>query len=304
MSDLYQNVTDKIIAALDQGVIPWIKPWSAPRGGQPQPFPTNAVSGRAYRGINIPLLWCEAQLRGFSDDRWLTFNQARQAGGHIRKGEHSTLAVLYQLQEREALDEEGQRLLDEAGNPRRVQVAWLKTHLLFNIEQTEGLDALRQPDLAPGSDFDPNRYAEQLLQRSGARILHRPGDQAFYSPAQDLIQLPERTQFASAAGYYATALHELTHWTGHASRLKRHLTFTPSPAGVDAYAFEELVAEMGAAFLCARAGVQGELRHAGYIDSWLAALKSNRRFIFLASGYAREASEYLIDRAESPAAVL
>lgn len=303
MTDIYQNVTNKIVAALDQGIIPWIKPWSPARGSTYHPFPINAITGRPYRGVNIHLLWAEAQLQRFSQDRWLTFNQARSAGGHIRKGEHSTLAVLYKTLVREAKDEHGKPILDEAGNPEMTQVAWLKANFLFNIEQTEGLEGLYETeaeDSPPTDEFDPNLYAEQLLQRSGARIVHRPTDQAFYNPSQDLIQLPERKQFDSESGYYATALHELTHWTGHASRLKRHHTFAPSPCGVDAYAFEELVAEMGAAFLCARAGIQGELRHEGYINSWLKALKSDKKFLFLAGGFAREASEYLINLAEDP----
>src|SRR5690606_18646464 len=120
------------------------------------------------------------------------------------------------------------------------------------------------------------------------------GDQAFYSPVRDLIQLPNKAQFASEAGYYATALHELTHWTGHPSRLQRDAVTTPTTFGSESYAFEELIAEMGAAFLCAHAGIEGELRHEGYIDAWLAALKADKKAIFRASGKAREASEYLL----------
>ncbi|WP_431480443.1 zincin-like metallopeptidase domain-containing protein [Pseudomonas simiae] len=130
---------------------------------------------------------------------------------------------------------------------------------------------------------------------SGANIIHRIADEAFYHPIRDLIQLPTKAQFPDQGGYYATALHELTHWTGHHSRLQREGVISPCPFGSPAYAFEELIAEMGAAFLCAYAGLQGELRHEGYIDSWLGLLKADNRVIFRASGQARCASEYVLN---------
>jgi antirestriction protein ArdC len=303
MHDIYQDVTDKIIAALDQGVVPWIKPWSSTgsSGPSPQPYPINAITRRPYSGINLPLLWAAARMQGFSQDHWLTFNQARKAGGHIRKGERSTLAVLYKPMEREEQDESGRTVLDENGNAKVVRFAILRTHFLFNIEQTEGIESF---DEAPteadsGLPFQANARAEHLLLSSGARIVHKPADMAFYHPIQDFIQLPTKAQFHDEGGYYATALHELTHWSGHYSRLQREGITSPSPFGSPGYAFEELVAEMGAAFLCAQTGIQGALRHEDYLDFWLGLLKADKRAIFRASGQAREASEYVLGLARA-----
>ncbi|WP_431033421.1 ArdC family protein [Pseudomonas yamanorum] len=297
MHDIYQDVTDKIVAALDQGVVPWIKPWSSNSSVNidHQPYPINAVTRRPYSGINLPLLWAEARLKGFTQDRWLTFNQAKKAGGHIRKGEHSTLAVLYKPMEREEQTETGQPIFDENGQPKIKHFGMLRTHFLFNIEQTEGLETFNETMLEadPADPFQANNAAENLLFSSRANIIHRPADEAFYHPIRDLIQLPTKAQFHNEGGYYATALHELTHWTGHQARLQREGVVSSCPFGCPGYAFEELVAEMGAAFLCAYAGIQGELRHEGYIDAWLSLLKADKHAIFRASGQARSASEYL-----------
>ena len=300
MRDIYQDVTDKIVTALGQGVAPWIKPWTSTGSsnyGPHQPFPINAITRRAYSGINLPLLWAEARLKGFTQDRWLTFNQAKNAGGHIRKGEHSTLAVLYKPMEREEQTESGQPVLDENGQPKVAHFGILRTHFLFNIEQTEGLETLNATliETEPSDPFQANSAADNLLLTSGAKIVHRPADQAFYHPFRDFIQLPTKTQFHNESGYYATALHELSHWSGHDSRLQREGVVAPSPFGTPGYAFEELVAEMGAAFLCAHCGIQGELRHEGYLESWLSLLKADKRAIFRASGQARTASEYVLN---------
>ncbi|UCM29430.1 ssDNA-binding domain-containing protein [Pseudomonas sp. PS1(2021)] len=296
MSDIYLDVTNKIVSALSQGVIPWIKPWTTSGSSADAPFPINAITRRPYAGINIPLLWAEARLRGYRQDRWLTYNQARKAGGHVRKGEQSTLAVLYKPMSKEAHDEDGQVVRDEQGNVKMVQFALLRTHCLFNIEQTEGLPNEEQQH-AEGEEplaFIDHAPAERLLAASGARIEHRSGDDAFYLPIRDLIQLPTKAQFVDVGSYYATALHELTHWSGHHARLNREGITGGHGFSSAAYAFEELVAEMGAAFLCALTGTQGELRHEEYLASWLKILKEDKRAIFRASGLAREASEFLL----------
>ncbi|EOG3621676.1 TPA: zincin-like metallopeptidase domain-containing protein [Pseudomonas putida] len=296
MSDIYLDVTNKIVSALSQGVIPWIKPWTTSGSSANAPFPINAITRRPYAGINIPLLWAEARLRGYRQDRWLTYNQARKAGGHVRKGEQSTLAVLYKPMSKEAHDEDGQVVRDEQGNIKMVQFALLRTHCLFNIEQTEGLpnDEQHRDESEDPVAFIDHAPAERLLAASGARIDHRYGDDAFYLPIRDLIQLPTKAQFVDVGSYYATALHELTHWSGHHARLNREGITGGHAFGSAAYAFEELVAEMGAAFLCALTGTQGELRHEEYLASWLKILKEDKRAIFRASGQAREASEYLL----------
>ena len=293
MSDIYQEVTDRIIEALKQGVMPWIKPWSA--GVRPiSPFPSNAVTGRSYRGVNILLLWAEARLRGYEQDRWLTYHQAMEAGGHVRKGEHSTLTVFYSYKEREARDQDGNRIIGEEGLPVLDRIPVLRRNYLFNIEQTEDVEtkALEEPEQSP--ELTPHAEAERLMLRTGACIVHRAGDKAFYSPGQDFIQLPCMQQFSSTESYYATVLHELVHWSGHSRRLNREGIVLPNVFGSPEYAFEELIAEMGAAYLCALYGIQGELRHEGYIESWLKVLQGNKQAIFRASGYARDASEYLM----------
>ncbi|EKT4483369.1 DUF1738 domain-containing protein [Pseudomonas putida] len=296
MSDIYLDVTNKIVSALSQGVIPWIKPWTTSGSSADAPFPINAITRRPYAGINIPLLWAEARLRGYRRDRWLTYNQARKAGGHVRKGEQSTLAVLYKRMSKEAHDEDGQVVRDEQGNVKMVQFALLRTHCLFNIEQTEGLpnDEQHHDEGEDPMAFIDHAPAECLLSASGARIEHRYGDDALYLPIRDLIQLPTKAQFVDVGSYYATALHELTHWSGHHARLNREGITGGHGFGSAAYAFEELVAEMGAAFLCALTRTQGELRHEEYLASWLKILKEDKRAIFRASGLAREASEYLL----------
>ncbi|HTN32173.1 MAG TPA: zincin-like metallopeptidase domain-containing protein [Pseudomonas sp.] len=294
MSDIYQEVTHRIVEALQQKVVPWIKPWHP---GRPvsSPFPSNAVTGRAYRGVNILLLWTEARLQGYSQDRWLTYLQAKEAGGHVRKGESSTLTVFYSYKEREVRDQSGDILRDAEGLPRLERIPVLRRNFLFNIEQTEGVEASPEEIAAPGEGLSPHAEAEDLMRRSGACIIHRSENKAFYSPAQDYIQLPCVQQFSSTGGYYATALHELIHWSGHARRLNRAGIVLPTPFGSPEYAFEELIAEIGAAYLCALTGIQGELRHEGYIESWLKVLQSNKQAIFRASGYARDASEYLLN---------
>ncbi|WP_410525309.1 ArdC family protein [Pseudomonas canadensis] len=227
----------------------------------------------------------------------MVINQAKKAGGHIRKGEHSTLAVLYKPMEREEQTESGQPVLDENGQPKIAHFGILNTHFLFNIEQTEGLEMLNDTLLETEQidPFQPNSAAENLLLSSGARIVHRSADEAFYHPIRDLIQLPKKTLFYDEGGYYAAALHELTHWTGHHPRLQREGVTSACPFGSPGYAFEELIAEMGVAFLCAYAGIKGELRHEGYIDSWLGLLKADKRAIFRASGQARGASEFILN---------
>jgi antirestriction protein ArdC len=245
--------------------------------------------------VNILLLWTEARLQGYSQDRWLTYLQAKEAGGHVRKGESSTLTVFYSYKEREVRDQSGNILRDAKGLPRLERIPVLRRNFLFNIEQTEGVEASPEEIAAPGEGFSPHTEAEDLMRRSGACFIHRSENKAFYSPAQDYIQLPCQQEFSSTGGYYATALHELIHWSGHARRLNREGIVLPTPFGSPEYAFEELIAEVGAAYLCALTGIQGELRHEGYIASWLKVLQSNKQAIFRASTYARDASEYLLN---------
>ncbi|EIX9035746.1 TPA: zincin-like metallopeptidase domain-containing protein [Klebsiella oxytoca] len=297
-NDLYQKVTDEIIAALEKGVIPWVRPW---REGEPV-APMNALSGRFYHGINIPLLWNSAERQGYESDRWLTFTQIRNAGGNIRKGEKSTLAVFYLPQQREVVDSNGNTVLDADGNPKLTSYAVVREFRLFNIQQCEELpEAFSQPVVMVD---DPIAAAEQVARQSAVVITHRRQNRAYYSPGRDCIIMPHPEQFTSREDYYGTLLHELTHATGHASRLNRDgITAGKHTFGDPMYSFEELVAEMGAAFLCAHVGIQSKLQHDSYIASWLKVLQQDKKAIFRASGLARNACEYLLERAQQPLAL-
>lgn len=295
MRDIYQAVTERIVRSLEQGVVPWVKPWHAVNVGGS--LPRNAVTGRAYSGINIVLLWAEAADRGFVQDRWLTFKQAREAGGSVRKGERATLACLYKPMTRPRLGADGQPELDDEGRPKEERFAILRGFNLFNVEQCEGLpESIAQLTVSAPQDagFDPLLEAEALILASGARVEHMPGNEACYAPVPDRIRMPARQQFGDAGSYYATLLHELTHWTGHPSRLRREIFLDWSGFGSPEYAYEELIAEMGAAFLCGHLGIPGQLQHESYIGNWLRVLKNDNRLIFKASGAAREATEHLL----------
>lgn len=274
MQDLYQQVTDKIIAALESGVAPWVKPWNsaAAHGGMPY----NAVSGKPYRGVNVALLYAPH----FASNAWMTFKQAKDLGANVRKGEHGSIIVFYKpfaVKDRNAQP-------DASGNVPERTIPLLKAYHVFNAEQ---IDNLPENYAAPVT-IRPPMPADTLLAQ--ATITHG-GDRAFYHPALDFIRLPQPSQFRSEADYQATALHELTHWTGHASRLAREYG---KKFGDQAYAREELVAEMGAAFLCARCGIDGQLQHPEYIANWLKVLKNDKRAILTAASHAQKAADFIL----------
>ncbi|MGP6457476.1 ArdC family protein [Enterobacter ludwigii] len=274
-TDIYQTVTDSIVEALEAGVKPWVCPWV--RGGAAAGLPANHATGTAYSGINIMLLWCSAAKQGFQDSRWLTYKQAQALGGQVRKGEHGTTAIFYKTLEKE----------DEDGEVEKIPM--VKTFSVFNVEQIDGLGFDAAPQ--PVAEFDPLPQAEALMTRSGAKITEQ-GVKAFYRPATDEIVLPERFRFADAENFYATGLHELVHWTGAASRLNRE---KGNKFGSEGYAFEELIAELGSAFLMADLGIAGEVQHESYIASWLKALKGDKRYIFKAAAAASKAHRWLMD---------
>ncbi len=292
-NDIYQKVTDQIIAELENGNVPWIRPW---RDGEP-PFPINALSGRPYHGINVPLLWNSADKQSFASDRWLTFHQVSALGAQVRRGEKSSLAVLYLPRTQEETDALGQPLLDENGEPQVRHFGIIREFRLFNLSQCDGLpQTLSEPFTRPA---EPVETAEAIAMNSGVTLHHRRQSKAYYKPATDLVMMPHPQQFESSEAYYATLLHELTHATGHASRLNR-----PGIAGTERtealYAAEELVAEMGSAFLCAHCGILGRLQHASYIGYWLDILRQDKRAVIRASGMARHASEWLLNAVPQP----
>lgn len=278
--DLYADVTNRIVAALEAGIAPWVRPWDA----QFEPGPINAASRRSYRGINSILLNLTAQVRGYSRNAWITYRQAQDLGAQVRGGEKGTPVVFYRLREL-AQSKTVERLEDE---PQPRVVPLLRFFVVFNLAQIDRLpERLCAKERTP--TWNPHEAAEAVLRESGARIQHG-GAEAFYNPQADRIQLPERGCFASADTYYGTALHELVHWTGHSTRLDRQLG---RRFGEASYAMEELVAEMGAAFLCAGCYLQGELRHESYIADWLKVLRSDKRAVFAAAAKAQHAVDYI-----------
>lgn len=280
--DLYQSVTDRIVAALDAGAPPWICPWS---GGPGASAPANLSSGRLYRGINVLLLNFETMLCGYDNNRWLTYRQAQALGAQVRRGEQGTPVVFFKLMELEgAADSANARARTD---PKVVPL--LRSFTVFNAAQVEGLPEELLPP-PPSADWSPVDEAEAVLTQSGAHLRHG-GDRAFYSPVMDLIQMPEQSRFDSASAYYRVALHELTHWSGHQTRCNRPLQ---GRQHIEAYAFEELVAEIGSAFLCGHCGLPGSLQHASYVQAWLQALRNDRRLIFTAAAQAQKAADYLL----------
>ncbi|ECC6921913.1 zincin-like metallopeptidase domain-containing protein [Salmonella enterica] len=277
--DIYQTVTESIIEALESGVKPWVCPWK--RNGILSGIPSNFATTIAYSGMNIMLLWCSAAKQGFNDSRWLTYKQAQALGAQVRKGARGTTAIFYKTLEKE--NEQGES----------EQIPMLKTFTVFNVEQIDGL-TLNSEELItlPVSEFDPLPQVEALFQRSGAKITEC-GQQAFFTPVTDEIYLPERHLFTDAANFYATGLHELTHWSGGKKRLNREMK---GKFGSEDYAFEELIAELGSAFLMADLGVSGDVQHESYIASWLKALKNDKRYIFKAASAASKAHRYLMDK--------
>lgn len=289
VSDLYASVTARIVTALEAGTSPWTCPW---RGTGVDARPANATTGRPYRGINVLLLNLRAMAEGYASSRWLTFAQTQTVGGRIRRGEQGSQIVFFKMHEldRPAEAADGAHAPGSVGSDDRRVVPLLRAFTVFNVDQVDGLPEAMRAQPLPPTGWQPIEVAERILAASGARVCHG-GSKAFYAPGPDQIQMPPRQAFDSAADYYATALHELTHWTGHPSRCNRPLGMRH---GIDAYAFEELVAEMGSAFLADYCGLVGRLQHASYIASWLQALRNDKRLIFTASSQAQKAADFLL----------
>lgn len=273
---IYQQVTEQIIEHLEQGVAPWVKPWS----GDDDTVPRNAVSRRAYRGINTLVLSMCAFAKRYPSNQWVTFKQALSLGGTVRKGERSTTIVYFDTYNAE-------------DDGHTVRKAFVKTFNVFNVCQCDGLDSLIE---TPSDEivWEPHAFAQKLIDRSGADITIQ-GSQAYYAPAEDRIVLPDWRFFTTVQDYYTTALHELSHWTGHPTRLNRNLR---SRFGSNDYAMEELIAEIGSAFLCAHCRIDGTLHHASYINDWLKVLKQDPRSIFTAAAQAQRVSDFLLEHTD------
>ncbi len=281
--DIRSAITNTIIDMLEQGIAgEWQRPWASVAASG---MPMNYTSGRRYTGVNVLLLWHAARQRGFAHNEWLTFKQAQEIGASVRKGAKGVMCIFYKLAERRSkagASEDG----EDDGKP----VPILKPFWLFNVADIDGLPEREQS--AAGKAFASIAEAEAILQASGAHIEHG-GNSAFYCAGPDRICLPPREQFKTPAGYYATAIHELIHWTGHKSRLAREFG---KRFGDDAYAFEELVAELGSAFVMADLGLtdytlQG---HANYLAHWLRVLKNDKNAIFTAAKHASAAHALIL----------
>jgi antirestriction protein ArdC len=282
--DVYTRVTNKIVADLEQGVRPWMKPWNASNtaGRITRPLRHNGV---AYSGINILMLWASSIEQGFAAPIWMTFKQAIELNAHVRKGEKGSL-VVYANSITKTED-------DGSGNEVEREIPFMKGYTVFNVEQIEGLPEryYARPEVTL-TTVERIARAEAFFASTRADIRYR-GDRAFYSCDGDYIQMPVIEAFRDAESFYATLAHESTHWTKHPSRLERD--FGRKTWGDEGYAREELVAELGAAFLCADLGLTPEVRddHASYIASWLTALKNDKRAIFSAAAHAQKAVDFL-----------
>lgn len=284
LKDVYQSVTNTIITALEAGTPPWVHPWNHGAGDM---LPANLASGRRYRGINVLLLNLKTMQCGYAANRWLTYNQARTLGASVRKGEHGTEVVLFKMLELDPADHQPQAAANDEG--RRV-IPLIRSFVVFNAAQIDGLPDGLLPEAKAPTAWESCEAAEAILTTSGAAIAHG-GARAFYSPSMDMIQLPERSQFVSPTAYYQVALHELTHWSGAETRCNRPLL---GRQHIESYAFEELVAELGAAFLSDHCGLPGVLQHASYIEHWLQALRNDKKLIFSAASLAQKAADYLL----------
>ncbi|UIJ44783.1 ssDNA-binding domain-containing protein [Sphingomonas cannabina] len=300
---LYVEVTQRIIAELEAGTVPWVTPWSAPDGSAAAAvgLPRNALTGRPYSGINILTLWGELFARGYASQCWLTFRQAIQAGGCVRKGERG-VGIVYA--DRFIPAAERERARDSGDEPKHVP--FLRRSTLFNIAQCDGLRPGLAPEPVPLPEREIVPVAEAVIAASGVRVVVQ-GAQAYYAPGPDHVVVPPQPAFFEQVNYYRTVLHELTHATGHAKRLGRDLGHAFGSKG---YAREELVAEMGSAFLCAALGIVPTVRHSDYIASWLEVLRADLsddpavrsmagprgRAIFRAASLASKAADWLLAR--------
>jgi len=266
--DVYQEVTDRIMAALETGAAPWHRPWSSAGGPV-------SLDGRPYRGINIFLLG----LASYGDPRWGTYNAVKRHGGQVRKGERATRVILWKpVRGKEA---------DEKGENGRDAYLLLRTYSVFNADQCDGLPELVREE----REHTPIEAAEALVVGWGMRPpIHYGKSQAYYDPRDDSIGMPDAETFLSAEGFYSTQFHELTHATGHESRLKR---IEPALHGLDPYAREELVAEMGAAMLCGLSGIDNLDQSAAYVEGWLSALANDKKLVIKAAAAAQKAVDLI-----------
>jgi antirestriction protein ArdC len=290
---LHQEITDRIIAELEAGCVPWVQPWGSSSVNAALGLPKNAATGRKYSGINILILWGAVAERGFTGQGWLTFRQALSLGGHVRQGEKG-ITVVYA--DRFVPDGERTRAAETGEEPEAIP--FLKRFTVFNTDQCADLPADTATAAPPAPEHLILPQAEALIRATGAD-LRIGGDRAFYVPSADYIQVPPPSAYFEPVNWHRTVFHELGHYSGHPSRLNRDFS---GRFGSSAYAREELVAEMTSAFVCAALSIEPTVRHADYLGSWLEVLREDNRAIIRAASAASKAADYLLAfREEDPA---
>lgn len=280
--DLYQCVTNQILDMLEQGVAPWRSPIL---GRTSAGHPKNVESGKPYRGVNVFLLAMTAWGHGYESSYWLTFNQAKARGGAVKKGEKSSMVVFWK--QLDGIDKE---------TGEAIKLPLLRYYNVFNVVQCEGI---KPPDAVPfeAVPFTPQEAAEKIVSGYvGGPTIEHAGSQAFYRSSVDIVRMPEPTRFVSNDEYYSTLLHELSHSTGHSSRLDRKLDTEPKPFGSPDYGKEELIAEMSAAFLCGHAGITPAVieNQAAYLQGWAKTLKGDKKLVIAAAGAAQKAADWIM----------
>ena len=280
--DIAAEVTGKIVAALENGAAPWVKPWNADSS-----TPVNATTERRYNGVNVLLLYIAALDRGFSRMRWCTYNQAKGQSAQVRRGEKGTMITLWKPIQRKTETKDGEE--------KKRGGLLLRHFTVFNVDQIDGLpeEMVTGPPRRILPEATRIAKAESFFEDIGAEVIHG-GAKACYIPSADAIRMPVYADFEDAHNYYATMGHEHVHWTAPKKRLDRSEGLS-NRFGSEAYAMEELVAELGAAFLCAELGIDGQLQHPEYIASWLKALKGDKRAIFTAASKAKQAVRFLLE---------
>ncbi|MEI7997554.1 MAG: zincin-like metallopeptidase domain-containing protein [Methylococcaceae bacterium] len=284
--DVYAQVTDKIIAELEKGVRPWFKPWNAAHaaGSISRPLRHN---GQPYSGINVLMLWIDAMEKGYTAPLWMTFKQALELGGSVNKGEHGSLVVFANTFTKTETD-------SDSGEETARNIPFMKGYTVFNVEQISGLPAhfYATAEAPQINETQRLEHAERFFTNTGVTINHG-GNKAYYSKAGDHIQMPPFVSFKDPESYYSTLAHEICHSTRHPSRLDRD--FGQKAFGDEAYALEELCAELGSVFVSVDLGIAPAVLddHAAYLSSWLTALKNDKRYIFKAAAHAQRAVEFL-----------
>ena len=283
MANVFEIVTEQILTHLDKGIIPWKKPWSTKIR-----LPRNLVTGKKYRGINVWLLLASS----YASPYWLTFNQARNLGGTIKKGEKSSIVVYWNFNEVDELN-------IRTGEVEHKKTPFLKYYRVFNVHQCEGITF---PDQREEDKTDPQEEAEVLVNGyKGSPEIKHGFARACYNPVEDLVKMPNKSDFINSKEYYSTLFHELVHSTGHESRLNRETMITLAAFGSKSYAREELIAEMGAAYLCGISCItQATIENsAAYIQGWRDTISKDSKLVVLAAAQAQKAVNHIIGQEDT-----